>query len=240
VTTLPTSSAPHIHDVSSDALDVVDWGPQPDMIEGRSHSTGRLLFKGEGGRPEVGLWRCTPGRWRLTLPADELCHFARGRVTYRSDGGEVIEVEPGTVVHFKTGFTGEAMVHETIVVTYMLSHGGPATVTPVLRQAASVAAAADWGVIPTMIEGASHTSGTLISREPDMRAESGIWLCTPGFWNCHVTAAEYCHFLSGRCTYVHESGETIEIRPDTLAFFPTGWKGTCRVHETIRKVYMIQ
>ena len=29
-------------------------------------------------------------------------------------------------------------------------------------------------------------------------------------------------------------------RPDTTAFFPQDWKGTCRVHETIRKVYMIR
>ena len=28
--------------------------------------------------------------------------------------------------------------------------------------------------------------------------------------------------------------------PDTVAFFPKDWKGTCRVHETIRKVYMIR
>ena len=31
----------------------------------------------------------------------------------------------------------------------------------------------------------------------------------------------------------------IEIVPGTVAFFPKGWKGTCRVHETIRKAYMI-
>jgi len=55
-----------------------------------------------------------------------------------------------------------------------------------------------------------------------------------------VTNDEYCHFLSGRSTYVHESGEVIEIRPDTVAFFPQGWKGTCRVHDTVRKVYMIR
>jgi uncharacterized cupin superfamily protein len=27
---------------------------------------------------------------------------------------------------------------------------------------------------------------------------------------------------------------------DTAAFFPKDWKGTCRVEETIRKVYMIR
>lgn len=96
----------------------------------------------------------------------------------------------------------------------------------------------DWGVIPTMIEGRSETSGIVIHKGPDGESETGIWICTPGFWNCHVTRDEFCHFLLGRCTYTHESGEVIEIVPDTTAFFPQGWKGTCRVHETIRKVYM--
>jgi uncharacterized protein len=213
---------------------------QPDAVSGQSRSAGRLVFKGEDGRPEVGLWRCTPGRWRLSIPANELCFFAKGLATYRSDEGEMIEAVPDSVIHFKTGFTGEATVHEPITVTYMLTDGGPGTPTPVLRAAHSVPAAKDWGVIPTMIEGESRTAGILLSRDPDMRAESGIWICTPGIWRCEVVSAEYCHFLSGRSTYVHESGETIEIHPDTLAFFPKGWKGTCRVHETIRKVYMIQ
>jgi uncharacterized protein len=75
---------------------------------------------------------------------------------------------------------------------------------------------------------------------PKGESETGIWICTPGYWNCHVTSDEFCHFLLGRCTYTHVSGEVIEIAPDTVAFFPKDWKGTCRVHETIRKVYMIR
>ncbi len=47
-----------------------------------------------------------------------------------------------------------------------------------------------------------------------------------------MTRDEFCHFLLGRCTYTHESGEVIEIVPGTAAFFPQGWRGTCRVHET--------
>ncbi|MFA5505222.1 MAG: cupin domain-containing protein [Vulcanimicrobiota bacterium] len=91
-----------------------------------------------------------------------------------------------------------------------------------------------------MLEGSSHTRGILLTRQPDGRAESGIWICTPGRWQCHVTSDEYCHFLSGHCTYEHESGEIIEIEPDTLSFFPQGWKGVCTVHEEIRKIYMIR
>lgn len=98
---------------------------------------------------------------------------------------------------------------------------------------------ADWGPMPAMIEGQSMTSGVLIRKGPDGENECGLWVCTPGYWECHVTRDEFCHFLAGRATYTHESGEVIEVKPDTAAFFPQGWQGTCRVHETLRKVYMI-
>jgi hypothetical protein len=114
------SSAPHLAAASCWADNLADWGDQPEALEGRSRSSGRLLWKGEGGRPEVGLWICTPGRWRLSLPADELCHFVAGRAVYRADGGEVIEIGPGTVVHFPKGWTGECEVFETMRNLYML------------------------------------------------------------------------------------------------------------------------
>jgi uncharacterized protein len=48
----------------------------------------------------------------------------------------------------------------------------------------------DWGIIPTMIEGESRTSGVVIFKGPNGQSESGIWICTPGYWNCHVTSDE--------------------------------------------------
>jgi uncharacterized cupin superfamily protein len=98
----------------------------------------------------------------------------------------------------------------------------------------------DWGIVPTMIEGESRTSGVLLHKGPNGESETGLWICTPGTWECHVTRDEFCHFLEGRCTYTHESGEVIEIATETAAFFPAGWKGTCQVHETVRKVYMVR
>ena len=112
--------------------------------------------------------------------------------------------------------------------------------TPVLQDPLTAEPTEDWGVIPTMIEGESHTSGGILHVGPDGEAESGLWICTPGYWDCHVTSDEFCHFIAGRCTYTHESGDVIEIKPDTAAFFPKDWKGTCRVHETIQKVYLIR
>jgi len=91
--------------------------------------------------------------------------------------------------------------------------------TPIMRSPLAITDLVDWGVIPTMIEGQSHTSGKLLYKGPEGRSECGLWVCTPGKWHCHVTHDEFCHFLEGRCTYVHESGEVIEIEPDTAAFF---------------------
>ena len=112
--------------------------------------------------------------------------------------------------------------------------------TPVMHNPTDITDVVDWGVISTMIEGESRMSGVLLHKGPNGEAETGIWICTPGYWNCHVTKDEMCHFLEGSATYVHENGEVIEIEADTAAFFPKDWKGTCRVHETVRKVYMIR
>ena len=114
------SSAPHIHNATA-YDDLVDWGVQPNAIEGVSKSSGRLLHKGPNNQPESGIWVCTPGRWRLSIPRVEFCHFVAGRATYTSDSGEVIEVEPGTAVAFSAGWTGECVVHETTRNIYMLT-----------------------------------------------------------------------------------------------------------------------
>ena len=113
------SSAPHVAQATS-VSDLTDWGDQPDMINGQSHSSGVLLWQSADGRSESGLWVCTPGTWRLDIPSDELCHFLAGRATYTSDDGEVIEVGPGTVVHFLKGWRGQCTVHETLRNVYML------------------------------------------------------------------------------------------------------------------------
>ena len=114
------SSAPHIYGATTFA-DLVDWGDQPDSLEGQSRSSGRLVHTGPNNQPESGIWVCTPGRWRLSIPRDEFCHFVAGRAVYRSDDGEVIEVEAGTVVMFRGGWTGECTVIETMRNIYMLA-----------------------------------------------------------------------------------------------------------------------
>ena len=124
-----TSSAPHLYEAST-RTDLVDWGVQGDAIEGVSRSTGRLIHKGPDNRPETGICVCGEGRWRLSIPRDELCHFTAGQATYRSDQGEAIDVSAGTLVMFPAGWTGECSVHEAIRNTYILSGDEPVTKEP--------------------------------------------------------------------------------------------------------------
>jgi uncharacterized protein len=113
------SSVPHLIDAPT-REDLVDWGPIATPIEGRSFTSGRLLHKGPAGENECGIWVCTPGTWRCEVERDEFCHFLAGRCTYRHDGGEVIEIVPGTIALFPAGWAGQCTVHETVRKVYMI------------------------------------------------------------------------------------------------------------------------
>jgi len=110
--------------------------------------------------------------------------------------------------------------------------------TPVIKNPA-VAKLTDWGAIPDCLQGLSRTGGKVLHKNAENKSECGIWRCTPGKWLCEVEHDEFCHFLEGRCTYIHENGEVIEIDGDCIVFFRKGWKGVCHVTQEICKVYMI-
>lgn len=228
---------PHIADIVAVTDGLVDWGPHQMPIDGRSHNRGRLLFKGEDGLPEAGLWRSTPGSWRLILPADELCYFVSGRARYTADDGEVIEAGPGTLAHFKEGWRGRVEVFEDILVTYMLTAGGPRAVTPVLRDPAGLALD-DWGAAQTLDGRAAGTRGLVISREADGRAESGLWECDAARRAVTFPREEFVHILAGSAVYTQEDGAALTLPAGSIAFFPAGWTGICETRAVTRKIYM--
>jgi hypothetical protein len=236
-----SSSAPHIFPVAQWEQLAENSRSGAVVRDEKSRITGIVLHKSATPALEIGIRRWYCGSIAEAFEIDELRHFITGRAVFRGDNGEVIEVEPRTAVHFKQGWRGTAEIHETLDATHVRCEGGQADNTPVLRHVLTAGSLKEWGPVSKPLEGpVSLTAGILLSREPDRRAESGIWTCTPGLWRCELKSDEFCHFLQGSSTYTHDGGEVIEVQPDTLAYFPKGWKGQCRVHETVRKVYLIR
>ena len=234
-----SSTAPHIYPAAEWEK---AWQSAEEALthDAQSRVIGLALHKDANQQPDMGIRRFYSGKVTLNFTSDVLCHFISGKGTFRSYKGEVIEVGAGTVVHFKTGWSGEAEIGETADATYMQFVGGPGEKTPVLRDPLQAAPLKEWGEVSKPLVGRSRTAGILLSKEADGRGETGIWTCTPGTWRCVVKRDEFCHFIAGASTYTHDNGEVIEIKADTLAYFPAAWSGQCQVHETVRKVYVIR
>jgi uncharacterized cupin superfamily protein len=68
---------------------------------------------------------------------------------------------------------------------------------------------------------------------------AGTWECEPGTLQLDLEVTEFCHLLKGHWVLTSESGQVTEIKAGDSWVFPRGWKGTARVVQTVRKVYLI-
>ena len=110
--------------------------------------------------------------------------------------------------------------------------------TPVWKSPLTMTDLVDWGVIPTMIEGQSRTSGKVLHKGPEGRSECGLWICTPGKWYVEYVKWEYCDFREGYCIITPEGKEPIHLRAGDIFVIEPGMKGTWEVVETVRKYFV--
>jgi len=54
----------------------------------------------------MGVWECSPGRWRRQVKQAEFSHFLAGDCTFTPDGGDPIVIHAGDVVYFPANSTG--------------------------------------------------------------------------------------------------------------------------------------
>lgn len=85
-------------DIPLDQLD--DWGPVPEPIDSApSQLRGIILAENDDGS-EVGIWTCTPGKWRRQVKEAEMAYFIEGSCTYTDEAGNVTEINAGDMVYF--------------------------------------------------------------------------------------------------------------------------------------------
>ena len=104
-----------------DPATFADWGDVPVPLgEPVSHTSGLILFRNEDRSSEMGLWQCTPGRWRCEVESDEFFHVLAGRAVYTEDDGTVTEIAAGMTCAFPKGWKGACEVVETVRKVYMV------------------------------------------------------------------------------------------------------------------------
>jgi uncharacterized cupin superfamily protein len=89
---------------------------------------------------------------------------------------------------------------------------------------------------PAQPDGAQTSDWSMLD---DDDVQIGIWECTPGRFNGDNGAFdEVMAMVGGRVTVTHDGG-THDIASGTVWTTPHEWKGEWQVHQTVRKLYVI-
>ena len=88
----------------------------------------------------------------------------------------------------------------------------------------------------------AHPAGALTADWPmldDGQVQVGVWECTPGRFGGRSSGEnESMYMVAGRATIEHGDG-VYDISPGTLWTTPREWSSTWTVHQTVRKLYVI-
>jgi hypothetical protein len=102
------------------------WGPPANVLAGRPAISGKTLFTSFDGSLNVGLWQCTPGKWRVAFSQDELCVMLAGRLVVTDPAGKFRRFGPGDAFMVPAGFRGTWEVVETVRRLFAVHQAGAA------------------------------------------------------------------------------------------------------------------
>ena len=96
---------------------LADWGPAKVPV---GSVIAQIRGSELGKRDRVGVWECTPGRWRRQVMDREFAHFVSGRARFVPDHGEPFDICAGDAVWFPADTTGTWEITETLRKTYVI------------------------------------------------------------------------------------------------------------------------
>lgn len=105
-------------------LDLGEMEPKPTSFEGNQTEAAVSLYTSPDGRVDIGVWECTPGRFRADRSqSSEFCHFLKGRVEMTRADGTVQQFGPGDAFNLPLGWKGEWRVIEQVRKVYVAVKG---------------------------------------------------------------------------------------------------------------------
>jgi uncharacterized cupin superfamily protein len=81
---------------------------------------GRKYLDEAPGIDSMGIWECSPGRWRRTIMEEEFAHFIAGSARFLPDDGEPIEIRAGDTIWFPANSRGVWEIEEDVRKVYVV------------------------------------------------------------------------------------------------------------------------
>ena len=105
-------------------LDLGPVAPKHTSIEGNQMEAAVTLASHDGGRVEIGVWECSPGRFTADRSTSaEFCHFISGLVEMTHADGRKQRLGPGDAIDLPLGWKGEWRVIEHVRKLYVITQG---------------------------------------------------------------------------------------------------------------------
>lgn len=102
-----------------DELDSISPVSRP-LGEPVSIMRSKVALRSSSDATSVGVWECSPGRWRRQVSEAEFSTFLSGRCTFTPDGGATIALEGGDSIYFHPNTNGEWNIIETVRKAYLI------------------------------------------------------------------------------------------------------------------------
>jgi hypothetical protein len=94
--------------------------PAPDRLVAGNPQFTTWNVEERDGRLYSGIWRSTPGKWRIEYDEWEFCHILSGVSVISEDGGGATRVAAGDSFVLRPGFRGTWEVLETTTKEYVI------------------------------------------------------------------------------------------------------------------------
>jgi hypothetical protein len=81
---------------------------------------GRKYIDEAPGIDSMGIWECSPGRWRRTIMEEEFAHFIVGSARFIPEAGEPIDIRAGDTIWFPANTRGVWEITEDVRKVYVI------------------------------------------------------------------------------------------------------------------------